>query len=223
MKKLRMSVTTLESYRRYIAEHDEQLSMKMLSDLIESIKGKFVETEYMRKGKAFHEILEDPDKHRYNLTTYIAHAISFPADSIHAALTHCEEGGVHEYKRVCEYVTSNWIQEPVDVVAKCDHLVGNLVYEHKTKWSETPLSSYDADKVFDSYTASAQWKFYCEHFHVDTVQYNVFVLNPYTHGLHETLPFRLQAYDGMAEELQGLVSDFTDFIYTNDLQQHFIK
>ena len=68
---LRISTTTVEQYRKYMA--DEYVTEP---ELIQSIKGIFIPRRVMDLGSAYHDILESPEKFKQPDAGLVSPALS---------------------------------------------------------------------------------------------------------------------------------------------------
>jgi hypothetical protein len=225
---LRISVTTLDSYRRYVQEQDEEMSENMLGELIASIKGDFTPTSQMLRGQAFHAVLERPHQcYIEQGDTFYANGFYFAGDGIREALNVIDHAGIFELKTTNRYDTA---LGAVTVVGKADILLGNTVFENKTRWLQTNgnvfkgISAYDENEMYERYQASLQWRFYLELFGADYVQYNVFYLSEHLNRipLHATQQFTFERTAETPYECYDWVQEFVAFVERMHLQQFFI-
>lgn len=203
---LRISTTTVESYRRYMA-----LDYVQESELIASIKGLFIPTKPMKMGSAFHSILEKPGD-CVCADGYQSDGFKFSAEVINPCLEIFNPAGVFEVKQTRVYTLPSG--EQVTVVSKADQLLAKRVIENKTRWS-----GFD----FDSYFDSCQWKFYLDVFEADMLTYNVFCLSENTAGqikLGSIETFNLFPYPRLHEDCAEQLSKFVDYVHSRGLEPH---
>lgn len=203
---MRISVTTIESYRRYLNGIDKE------ENLIESITKHRPPTLNMQRGTAFHSILEEPEKWYYpEMNQFIYEGICFDADIVEKCKAEIDYAGLFEIKHTKVYEVS---KERVTVVGKCDQLIGASVIENKTKWSGFDI---------DSYQSSYQWRFYLDIFFVDCVKYNVFCMSALKDGirLNSIEKFEMHPYLNLHTDVKNILSMFVEYIHFRDLESFF--
>ncbi len=203
---MRISVTTIESYRRYLIGIDNE------EKLIESITKRSPPTINMQRGTAFHSILEEPEYH-YNLDTgnYICNGIEFDFDIVMKCKAEIDYTGLFEIKHTKVYEVA---KERITVVGKCDQLIGTTVIENKTKWATFDI---------DSYQQSYQWRLYLDMFFVDSVKYNVFCMSALQDGirLNSIEKFTMHPYLNLESDVKKMIASFVDYIHFRGLEQFF--
>lgn len=154
---MRISATTLESFRLFMEPEQDWMTEE---SLIDTISGKFVPTPAVLLGQAFGKVLETPEKF---LTSggYRSGDYFFSLDMMIGALAQIDRRGVFEAKAVKQY-------GDCFVVAKADHLLGLELSEYKTTTSTF---------AFDKYEASYQWRFMADIFQPARITYRVFCLS----------------------------------------------
>lgn len=203
---MRISVTTIESYRLYL------LDVVSEADLLASIRGEFTPTREINLGRALHTILEEPAAHVLAIGDgYACDGITFPGPVVRECLTHVDPAGMFEVKATKEYRVGG---RPVTVVAKVDQLCGLTIREHKTRWD-----TYEPDR----YATSCQWRFYLDVFEALAATYVVFLLSEYKDGdigLRgiETLP--LYPYPALHAECEELVRGFVEYAVARGLESY---
>lgn len=197
---MRISTTTLESFRLYMSPDHEWMTEQ---SLIDTILGKFVPTVPVLIGSAFGKVLETPDAyqipHGYRCGNY-----SFSDATMAEPLALMDRRGVYEAKAVKAY-------GPHDVVAMADQLIGARLIEHKTT-----LGQFD----FDKYAASYQWRFMADIFLPASVTYHVFVLHDHENGiveLKDVHSFTLYPYANLHQDCCDLLGRFVDYVTTKGL------
>src|SRR5437870_10693161 len=154
---LRISATLLENFRLYTSTDwfDEPR-------LLDSIKGKAVQTPQMKIGRSFHALLEKP---QLNLSGVYEHGgLSFDPAAIDSILERIPRGGVFETK-VVKTVGQTREGDDLVLVAKADYIAGLHVCEFKA-----PLNGqFDAEK----YERSVQWKMYSMLYGANRVSYHI--------------------------------------------------
>ena len=197
---MRVSCTTLESFRLFMQPDQEWMSEQSLLD---TIQGRFIQTPAVLLGRAFGKVLEDPDKYLVP-GGYRCGAHSFSLATIDPALALIDRRGVCEAKAVKTY-------GPIDVVAKADHLLGSHLSEFKTT-----VSTFD----FDKYAASCQWRFMTDIFEPSRITYHVFILDDHGNGvadLKSIETFSLFPYAALHQDCCDLLAQFVDFVTVKDL------
>lgn len=197
---MRISATTLESFRLW--KHPEQEWMPE-EDLIDQIKGIWKPNHKVELGSAFGRILEDPDRY-FIPGGFECDGFAFGRDVIEPCLAVIDHRGVFEAKTVKSY-------GPHEVVSKADHLLGGRLSEFKTT-----LSTFD----FDKYAASCQWRFMVDAFQPVSVTYHVFCLSEATNGVIELRGieiFNLFPYPDLHQDCCDLVAEFTAYVTARGL------
>lgn len=193
---MRISTTTLESFRLFSQPDQEWMTE---ASLIDSILGKFVPTPPVLIGSAFGRVLETPDAFRVP-GGYECGGFSFDGPMMAPALALMDHRlGVFEAKGSRRYGNC-------DVVAKADQIVGAHLIEHKTT-----LGTFD----FDKYAASAQWRFMADIFEPAKITYHVFLLNDHDNGVIEVRgieSFDLYPYPGLHQDCCDLLARFVDYV-----------
>lgn len=201
---MRISATTLESYRLFMQPDQEWMSE---ADLIASIRGEFRPNHKINLGSAFGLVLEDPDRYLvpggFRITVN-GEVFEFGRDVMEPCLAVIDRRGVFEAKAIKRY-------GDCDVVSKADHLLGADLSEFKTT-----LSSFDAGKYMDSY----QWRFMADSFQAKRITYHVFCLSEATNGVIslrsiESLP--LYPYPDLHADCARLVEEFKGYCVARGL------
>lgn len=205
---MRISTTTLESFRLFMQPEQEWMSEE---DLHATIRGEFRGNHKVWLGQAFGAVLERPDLYRvkdgYRVQPRGAdESIFLPYDMMAQALALTDRlRTIYEPKAVGQYCGH-------DVVAKADQMCGADLIETKTT-----LSTFD----FDKYAASCQWRFMADLFDVPRVTYHVFCLSEDTHGvidLKSVETFSLYRYAELRADCEHLVHDFDAYVTANGLR-----
>lgn len=220
----RISITTLETYRKFLAGDEWTTQQSLIDGLITPFEG----NEYTRIGSAFHAIVEQgesvletiPGTGTFKVTVE-GWPVIFNEEQVAMALKYREKlpNAFHEEWIGREFKTPAmdiWVHGRVDV------LHGTFVRDIKTKYS--PVK-------YDDYANSAQWKLYLDLTDLDTFYFDLFEFPGYKKEKHgydvSSLGIRPYGaiecirYDGMVEENKRLVCDFTDFIVKHNLTQYF--
>ena len=219
----RISITTLETYRKFLAG-DEWTTQQAM---IEALTAPFQGNAYTRIGSAFHaiveqgeeviEVLDEMGKFRVTVEGW---PVIFNEAQVAMALKYRSKlpYAFHEEWIGREFKTPSmdiWVHGRVDV------LHGTFVRDIKTKYSAVK---------YDDYANSAQWKFYLDLTGLDTFYFDLFEFPNYKIDKHgydvSSLGIRPYGaiecirYDGMEEENKQLVCDFTDFVTKFNLTQY---
>lgn len=219
----RISITTLETYRKFLAG-DEWTTQQAM---IEALTAPFQGNEYTRIGSAFHAIveqgeavLEELDEMGKFRVTVEGWPVIFNEEQVAMALRYRNKlpYAFHEEWIGREFHTPSmdiWVHGRVDV------LHGTFVRDIKTKYSSVK---------YDDYANSAQWKFYLDLTGLDTFYFDLFEFPGYKKekhgydvsslGIKPYGAIECLRYDGMVEENKQLVCDFTDFVTKFNLTQY---
>jgi len=196
---MRISVTTLDSYHKYLTE--DWLSE---SDLVATIRKESPPSAAMLIGRAFDSILCDPTRYRVP-GGYTCEGYSFDDDAMALAFATVDPRVVWQVKS-----TKAW--GPDTVVAKADGVLGNRLIENKTT-----LHGFD----FAHYERSYQWRYYLDIFEAAQIDYHVFLLNDHQNGIVEVRDvesFTLYPYPALHADCTQLLDQFRDFIHTKHLE-----
>ena len=220
----RISVTSLEKFRRFVAGASP---FDTEESLLDTLSGEFKGNEYTFIGTAFHNIVEQGEA-----------AYTFGADGIRSMVDGTEvimsyeqaftalryryrmPEAIYEVPVGKDYLTAAF---PIHVTGRADVILGNDVRDIKTK--------YSAPKA-EEYMESCQWRFYLEMFNADRFVFDVFEFRGYDKSKHGTDvrglelrpfdPIECIRYTTMQEDNQKLVSDFCDYIDNKKLH-HLLK
>lgn len=154
---LRISTTQVEGFRLV-----KSTTWASEVDLIDQIQGKFTPRWQMQAGTAFHSILEAPESRRLpGWDRYACLGYEFRGPDIAECLKAFDRRGVFEAK---ETLVVDVAGEQVEVVAKCDQILGTAIQENKAKFGQFDYSFYEP---------SLQWRYYLWIFSSTSVRYNV--------------------------------------------------
>lgn len=207
----RVSVTTLEKYRRYMAEAS---SFDTEEALIESLKGLFKGNDKTKFGGAYHKIIEG--NYFWSFDKVHADEFVFTADQAQPAIEYraAHRSMVHEMDIKKTYQTSFF---PIQVCGRVDGIEGAHIRDGKTKFRSVK---------FQEYIDSCQWKFYLDSLGVNTFWYDLFEVQGFKElpakppfimeeGVkvisHE--PLKCERYPGMEEEISSLLNSFLEYIH----------
>lgn len=220
---LRISTTTLESYRLWSDPEQEWMPEE---ELLDTIKGVFKPNAKMLLGQAFGRAIEKADKYRRQDSQGDYYAVPvkdpvsgwkeyiFPGKVVNPCLEKFDRRGVFECK-------STRIYGGVTVVAKADQILGNVIIENKTK-----LSTFDFQRYQDSY----QWRFMLDIFQAASVHYNVFCLDSDGTGdEHDEIKlkgieeFNLYPYPSLHDDCCELLTKFLGYVSARQLEPYLIE
>lgn len=166
MQVYRVSVTTLEKFRRYMAETS---SFDTEESLVEALEGKFEGNDKTKTGHAFHAIIEKPQaitRSSFKGEMYaVSEGIGFPEQAYNAAMEYRSQHPL----MVNEIPVSkiyNAGKHQILVSGRVDAIEGVHVRDAKTK--------YRAPSDISDYTDSCQWKFYLDILGLKVFHYDVF-------------------------------------------------
>ena len=215
----RISVTSLEAFRRYITgasifDTEERL--------LEVLSGVFTGNEYTRIGTAFHSIVENGEA-VYRVADggmvieVDGYAVLMDGLQVATAMAYRGElhGAIHEVPIGMEFADGLF---PLWVSGRIDLLQGNDIRDIKTKYSHGVASDY---------IDSAQWRFYLQMTGADRFYYDVFEFRDYKkekHGLDvrgltltRTDPIECLRYEHMEQDNWQLVNEFREYIMRKNL------
>lgn len=219
----RISVTSLESFRRYITGASVWDTEERL---LETLSGKFTGNEYTAIGTYFHSIVEDgdepyrtPDGGVFPVGDPITGGPFVLMDNDQLAVA-CDykaslTGAIHEVPIGMDFLDGRF---PIHVTGRIDLLVGNDIRDIKTEYSESDASDY---------IDSAQWRFYLHMTDADRFYFDVFEFANYDkekHGidvrglkLTRTYPIECLRYADMERDNMMLLDEFRDYIHQKNL------
>lgn len=198
---MRISTTTLESFRLFMQPEQEWMSE---DDLTASIVGSFVPNHKVLLGLAFGKVLENPVKYRapggYRITPRGGtETFELGDDVMGPAFALIAPGAIFEAKGMKRYGRH-------DVIAKADQMAGARIVETKAT-----LGYFD----FDKYAQSYQWRFMVDIFQPASVTYHIFCLDEGSNGviaLRGVETFTLYPYADVTRDCHQLVQDFEDYV-----------
>lgn len=190
---LRISATQLESFRLFSDPDQDWMTPEMLEA---SIRGIVTPTFEMQCGKAFDDILTDPEPYRV-AEGYRSGEFFFHELTMNHALAIVDRRGVCQVKDTKRYGDAV-------VVAVADQLVGTELIENKTTWG--PFA-------FDKYAESCQWRFMADIFQPSKITYRVFCLGEDggNTALKNIETFSVYPYAGLHDDCCDLVRQFVDY------------
>lgn len=197
---MRISTTTLESFRLFSQSDQEWMSEQ---DLIDTINGVWKPNRAVELGSAFGKVLETPERYQVN-GGYRCGGFEFSDSTMAPAMRLIDRAGVFEAKAQRRYGAC-------DVVARADHLIGAHLSEFKTT-----CSTFN----FDKYAGSCQWRFMVDIFEPLLVTYHVFLLDDHENGVVEVKgieTFNLFPYAELHQDCCDLLGRFVDYVTAKGL------
>lgn len=215
---MRVSVTTVEQLN-YL--RNSEYGDSSVKTIVAQINREGEETEAMRRGTAFHHVLETfgntgvlDQAARYvyheDGNTHVCCDKQFVpegADWWEFEFDFTMEGelilpAIRELKGELQMVVHG---VPVTLSGKVDAIDGNCVHDHKL------TSSFDTEQYEDS----VQWRCYLRMFNADVFQYNLF--EQYTSkktavvNVKRMHTLKLYRYPGLDEDVEDAVGEFVEF------------
>jgi hypothetical protein len=198
---VRISATTLESFRLFMAPSNDWMTEE---ELLATIRGEFVPNHKVKLGLAFGKVLETPERYR-GRAGYQCGDFFFSNDVMAPALAEIDRRGIFEVK-------SQRLYGDCMVVCKADHLLGSHLSEFKTT-----LSNFNADK----YAESCQWRFMADILQPALITYRVFCLSEDHQtgeiGLNSIETMNLYPYPALHQDCCDLVEEFKAYVTRNGL------
>lgn len=209
----RISVTTLEKFRRYMTEAS---SFDTEEALIESLKGIFKGNDKTDFGGAYHKIIEGVFED-YSGNIFVRDnkkEFVFNPAQARPALEYRRDHPrmVHEMDVRKIYTTAFG---DVQVTGRVDGIEGAITRDVKTRFK----SMND-----EEYRESAQWKFYLDMLESDVFFYDVFeikgfdalpIQKPYIMPDVIIIPhpaLKCERYESMKDDIEALLNDFMGYI-----------
>lgn len=221
MQIVRLSATTLESFRRF--KEFEYISEQ---DMVDKIKGVFTRVAKMDYGEDFGNYIENPSLAKHlpggglrmpGYGTFLAPAIVDKANEYISTL----QNPVFEVPVRAMY---KFRQLPSIIISlRTDVVEGRLIRDIKTT----------ADFKYESYEDSLQWRIYLDGLSVDKFVYDVFelkgkVADPDNKEIKvaadcELHSFSLFAYPTMKADIRNWIVDLMGFITRKGLMSYVLK
>lgn len=223
----RVSVTKLESFRRYLVNE------KYEEQLIQTIKGIYKGNGYTVVGSAFHKILENPFDQ--SICFYLGKdaeyikvgkmAIPITSATIGKKFHDAHPNMMHEQKVQKVYEVNSG---KVLVTGRLDGLEGDINHDFKLKFKPQASRS--------DYERSCQWQFYTDitgckefkyqvftvegfkDFNIERLEYEVVELNGLV--INEPKTFTFCAYSGMQSYLIKLLDSFLEYVAFRGLEPY---
>lgn len=205
---MRISTTTLESFRLFMEPDNDWMTEQ---ELLDTLTGKFTGNHKVWVGQAFGAILETPEAYRETggylvIPRGSTEVIALSDNVMGPALALIDRPNtVFEAKAMSQFCGH-------DVVAKADQLHGARLIETKTT-----LSTFD----FDKYAQSCQWRFMLDIFGAVSCTYHVFGLFESEQNgvieLRDVQTFTLYPYAALRVDCEDLVRQFVDYVTVKGL------
>lgn len=202
---IRISTTTLESYRRVLTtEYATE------AELIAQVKGEPFEPSWqMQAGSAWQALLSSPfevgtiDETQGEYRVHYGD-FSFGRKSQELARDHIGPG-ISEVKALARFQLGCRDAVPVDVVAQVDHIRGLMIQENKAKFSTPDARDYEQ---------SLQWRFYLLAHEAAHVRYNLFDFADPKNGyceLRNIVSFGFWTYPDLRADCERWVRAFLEW------------
>lgn len=206
---MRVKATTVESFRLLCSASAPWMTEDRF---LAQLRGEVAPTEEMLLGRAVHACIEAPDRYRQPDGSYFAEDRALPADLVEACLAAVPSGGVREVRGEKAYTVRGG---EVTVSCIADLLLGNAIFEHKTRWR--PWEPKD-------YADSLQWRIYADVFWGASVTYTAFQLARTEEGgirLVDTNTLCLYPYPDMRAEVASWVERLVEYVDERGLRALF--
>jgi hypothetical protein len=221
----RISVTSLEAFRRYIAGVSQ---FDTEANLLDVLSGRFEGNEFTYIGSAFHSIVEHGEEaYRVADGGYVlevdGYAVLMDGLQVATALQYKHEypAAFHEVSFGMDFLDGRF---PLHVSGRLDLPHGDDIRDIKTKFS-APKGVNDCPA--EGYIDSCQWRLYLQMTGADRFYFDVFQFDGYDktkHGLDvrglkltRTEPIECLRYDAMEQDNRQLVDEFREYIHTKNL------
>lgn len=192
---LRVSATTLETYRLFIMA--ERFDFERLKA---DWSGEREFDPIMVRGTSFHDLLENWHKDSSKGEIVESHGWQWHTDQLRPIAENEQLNGVAEVKGTADITLPNG--EIITLVGKVDRLDSFSATEYKT------TANFSTDK----YTESLQWQVYCLIFDLQSVTYKVAYVdnnNPVNIKAFETLT--MNAYPALTANVMWWVTELVSF------------
>lgn len=188
---MRLSVTELDSFRRYRDNEDVELAA-----LLAQLRRETPPTRAMQAGRAFHHVLEHAAPGALDTAEHDGFKFRFALECVLPLPSVRELKGEHLIPTSVGAVTLVGVVDGLDVGVRDYKLTAR----------------FDAERYADSY----QWRCYLMMFGAAMFQYDVFVAQEDEgageYVVREYHPMRFYAYPGMFEDVIREVDEFAGFV-----------
>lgn len=190
MKKLRVSASDLDAFRRFKASEDIPLA-----DFLAQLRRELPATPAMLAGTALHKALEMSEPGEFEAMKANGHRFVF-ADDVEISLPE-----IREMKVTAE----RWIGDVlVTLVGMVDAVHGRSVTDHKF------TQRFDPERFLNSY----QWRVYLDLFDADRFDWIVYEakeIGPCEFMVTDVHRLTAHRYPGMSEDLNRELAAYVDF------------
>lgn len=211
----RISVTTLEKFRRYMQEVS---SFDTEQSLVESLKGLFKGNDKTEFGSAYHKLIEGKYQIHQGGIVLVEDkdkSFAFNAEQASPALEYRKNHPVmvHEMDARKVYET---VFGPIQVTSRVDGVDGSIVRDIKTRFKPLYKES--------EYSDSVQWQFYLDIMEADSFCYDVFEIKGFD-SLPKQKPYimpdvqiialpeiKCERFTGMEDNIQMWLNCFMEYI-----------
>ncbi len=188
---MKVNVTTMEVFRRYL---DGEASEE---DVLASLEGRVVETEYMRIGTALHKIFAEPEgKLDMEACVFRVDNYAFGVDLINKINWELVEIGFKRWLMAFEVPVEKRYND-ILVVGRVDGLYGDWLVDLKVTWKP---------KRYEDFYHSVQWKFYTDILQAKRFFYLVVEINDKLGA--SVYSFDFEPTKTLTKELESLCRDF---------------
>lgn len=216
----RISVTTLEKFRRYMADASP---FDTEQSLLDSIKGLFTGNPKTAFGSAYHCLLEGKYRPTTNGMVWANGHVFTPQQAAPALLFRSEHMDIVSEVNVSKIYETKIL--PIQVSGRVDALEGLFIRDGKTKFR-----SIDWHEYIDS----CQWKFYCDMIGADAFYYDVFEVRGFPDDVNmdvkmfpdvqvlQAQSIQCVSYGGMQADILSILNGFLEYVASRKLWQ-FLK
>lgn len=195
MTTIRTSATVLEQFRRYL-----ETDYVTEADLEATIRGEFTPTAAMLVGRAYHKVLETPERYReQGRYGYLCDGYSFDNATMDPMLALIDRRGVSEVKGTIDL-------DGCTLVAQADHLLGTEIHEYKT------TDYFNAEK----YVESIQWRIMALVFRPAVIHYHIAALDDHGNSVVNLKgpidSLSVYPYPALEDECRALVQAFVRYV-----------
>lgn len=212
-------VTTLESFRFWLHGQNEENEMYNTEErVIENVIGVSVSSPKMSFGSCGHLIIEKPHANR-TPTGYQIGKFSFTDTQVAPLVRYAQE---HPYMTREVPASKLYILPDFDLIVTgtVDALEGINIRDNKFKFS-----SFDMQEYIDS----AQHRFYMDMLGMKCFYYDFFRVKSFEYPqdcvkaiIEDVESLFIPWNDGMSEEINSLLTDFSDWVQTKGLTKYLV-
>lgn len=228
----RISVTTLEKFRRYMCEASPTDTEEQL---LETIRGEFTGNDKTKTGNAYHQIIEGDYVRGADNMVFVKNekektSFLFYPEQAEPALQYKKDHPfmVHEMKASKIYQTTHG---PIQISGRVDGAEGLAIRDIKTKFRPFTVSDY-----LDSF----QWRYYLDMLQTEVFYYDIFEIQGFNGlptdftGVPLPPPFKMDfeviahpeiqclAYQDMYYDIMDLLELFLSYLENREIM-HLLK